>query len=578
MMRWLISSSLRARRAVVAAAVVVMAVGVWQLRDAKRDVLPEFQPVTVNVQTEALGLSAEEVEQLITVPLEQDLLDGVAWLDTIRSQSVPGLSNVELIFRPGTDLYRARQVVQERISQAAGLPNVSQPPQMLQPSASTGRVAMISLTSKELTPIQVGVLARWTIRPRLLAVPGVANVAIWGQRERQLQVLVDPQRMVEKGVTLERVISTTGNALWASPLTFLEANTPGTGGFIDTANQRLGIQHNQPISTPEELAQVAIDDTSGSHLTLGDVATVVLDHQQLIGDAIVKDGATADGSGFMVVVEKLPYANTSDVTERVEEALQGLAPGLTGLTMDTSIFRPATYVETSVDHLTRTVVVGAVLVLVVLLGLFLSWRTALVSFAAIALSFVTAGLVLRVAGVTFNAMVLVGLVVAIGVVVDDAVVTTDNIVRRLREERDRSTDGEGPSTSGIIRAASLETGRTVVWATVILVLALVPLFFLRGLSADKFLPPMAVACRGRGVRVVARRGHVHTRAVLPAARERPNESRVALAVVARARLRTARHSVRPHDSLVVRGDRRPRHSSVVSSSSPGSATGRCCHR
>ncbi|MEA2843517.1 MAG: hypothetical protein QOJ69_1188 [Actinomycetota bacterium] len=193
-MRRVVGASLSARRGVVALAVVVMALGVWQLRSAKVDTLPEFGPPTVEVQTEALGLSSEEVEQLITIPLEQDLLDGVAWLDTISSKSVPGLSSVVLVFQPGTDLYRARQVVQERISQAAGLPNVSRPPQMLQPRSASGRTAMVALSSKELSPIQIGVLARWTIRPRLLAVPGVSNVAIWGQRERQLQVLVDPQK------------------------------------------------------------------------------------------------------------------------------------------------------------------------------------------------------------------------------------------------------------------------------------------------------------------------------------------------------------------------------------------------
>ena len=494
MMRWLIGSSLKARRAVVVAAVVVMGVGVWQLRDAKRDVLPEFEPVTVNVQTEALGLSAEEVEDLITVPLEQDLLDGVAWLDKIRSQSVPGLSNVELIFEPGTDLYRARQVVQERISQAAGLPNVSQPPQMLQPTASASRVAMVSLTSATLPPIQIGVLARWEIRPRLLAVPGVANVAIWGQRERQLQVLVDPQRLADKGVTLERVISSTGNALWASPLTFLEANTPGTGGFIDTANQRIGVQHNQPISTPEALAEVAIDDPDHPNLTLGDVATVVLDHQQLIGDAIVGQGNGSDEPGFMLVIEKLPYANTAEVTQGVQEALEELAPGLGDLQMDSTVFRPATYVDSSVDHVARSVVVGAALMLLVLFGLFLSWRRALISFAAIALSYVAAALALHLAGVTFNAMVLAGLLVAIAVVVDDAVSNTENIARRVREAHAARLNGDEPSAITIIRAAAMETGRTVVWATAILGLALVPLFFLEGLSGERFFPTMAVAC------------------------------------------------------------------------------------
>jgi Cu/Ag efflux pump CusA len=262
-MRSLISGSLRARRGVIAAAAVIFAFGAWQLRGADLDSLPEFTPTVVEVQTEALGLSAEEMEQLITVPLEQDLLNGVAWMDSIRSQSVPGLSSIVMEFEPGTDLYRARQVVQERLNEAHALPNVARVPAMLQPQSSTSRAMMISLSSEQLTPIQLGVLARWTIVPRLTGVAGVSNVVIWGQKERQLQVLVDPERLARSGVTLDQVISTTGNALWASPLTFLEASTPGTGGFIDQNNQRLGVQHLSPITTADELARVAIEGSGG---------------------------------------------------------------------------------------------------------------------------------------------------------------------------------------------------------------------------------------------------------------------------------------------------------------------------
>ncbi|HEX2422827.1 MAG TPA: efflux RND transporter permease subunit, partial [Actinomycetota bacterium] len=265
-MRWLIGSSLRLRRVVVVVAAGVVVLGVAQLWHASVDTLPEFGPPTVQVQTEALGLSAPEVEQLITVPLEQDLLAGVPWLDTMRSASIPGLSSIELIFDPGTDLLRARQVVQERLTQAAGLPNVSATPHMLQPLSSTSRIMMIRLSSATVSPIEMSVLARWTIRPKLLGVQGVANVSIWGQRERQLQVQVDPDRLATYGLSLDHIIETSGNALWASPLTFLEASTPGTGGFIDTANQRLGIQHLQPITTASDLAKVPIDRASGGTL------------------------------------------------------------------------------------------------------------------------------------------------------------------------------------------------------------------------------------------------------------------------------------------------------------------------
>ena len=237
MMRRIVGGSLRYRFHVVAFAAAMMFVGIGQLRHMPVDVLPEFMPAYVTIQTEALGLSAEEVEQLITAPLEADLLNGVAWLDVIRSESVPGLSSIELLFEPGTDLMRARQMVQERLTQAHdALPKVSKAPAMLQPLSSISRVMMIGLSSKTLSLIDMSVLARWTIRPRLMGVPGVANVVIWGQRERQLQVQVEPKRLRDHGVSLLDVIATTGNALWVSPLTFLNASTPGTGGFIESPN------------------------------------------------------------------------------------------------------------------------------------------------------------------------------------------------------------------------------------------------------------------------------------------------------------------------------------------------------
>src|SRR5918999_2328031 len=273
-MRSLIEWSLRSRLLVIAAAAAIVLVGVMQLSSAPVDVLPEFSPPYVEIQTEALGLSAPEVEQFITVPLEADLLNGVAWLDSIESASVQGLSSILLTFDPGTDPIRARQMVAERLTQAHALPNVSKPPVMLQPLSSANRLMMISLSSDELSLIELSVLARWTIEPRLMGVAGVANVAIWGQRERQLQVLVDPERLSAANVTLDEVVATTGNALWVSPLTFLEASTPGTGGFIDTPNQRLNVQHLLPIKTADDLAQVPLAtdaDAGGQSLRLSDV-------------------------------------------------------------------------------------------------------------------------------------------------------------------------------------------------------------------------------------------------------------------------------------------------------------------
>jgi Cu/Ag efflux pump CusA len=465
----------------LALAAGALILGFTQLPNMAVDVLPEFTPPTVEVQTEALGLSATEVEQLITVPLEQDLLNGVAWLDSIRSQSINGLSHIQLVFEPGTDVLRARQVVQERLTQAHALPNVSKPPQMLQPLSSTNRVMMVGLSSESLSLIEQSQEARWTIKPKLMGITGVANVSTWGQRERQLQVQVDPERLRAKGVSLLDVISTTGNAQAFSPLTFLEANTPGTGGFIDGTNGRIEIQHILPFSSPKQLAQVPIEG-SGESLRLGDVATVVEDHQPLIGDAVLGDGA-----GLLMVVEKFPGANTLQVTQDVEAALDAMRPGLSGMEIDTSLFRPASYIEMAMDNLGLALIIGIILMVLMVGALLFDWRTALLSLFAVLLSLAVASLVLILRGAPFNSMVAAGLVMALVILIDDVILGATNIVGRLRRHR---LEGNGHSTARVILEAALETHGPIIYATVLILLALVPILFLDGLSGA-FLPPIA---------------------------------------------------------------------------------------
>lgn len=484
MTRWIVATSLRFRLLVVAAAAAAMVVGISQLREMPVEVLPDFTPATVEIQTEALGLSANEVEQLITVPLEQDLLNGVAFLDDIRSESVPGLSRILMVFEPGTDLYRARQVVAERLTQAHALPQVSKPPQMLQPLASASRLMLISLSSKTVPALDMSVLAKWTIAPRLVGVPGVSNVAVWGQQERQLQVQVDPERLRSQEVTLLDVIRTAGNALWVSPLTFVEASTPGTGGFIDTPNQRLGIQHLSPVTTAADLAKVRLENEAGRKLDLGDVATVVESHQPLIGDAVV-----GDGGGLLLVVERFPEANAVEVTRAVEAAIDTMRPGMSGIEFDSTVYRPASYIEQSIDNLAVALIVGAVLAALLIGAFFFRLRTALISIVAIPVSLVVAVLVLHAFGATFNAIVLVGLAAALLLVIDDAVVDVENIARRLRQQ---PRDGTGRSTAGTVVAAALEMRNTAVYVTLVMALAVVPLYFLEGLSGS-FFPDIATA-------------------------------------------------------------------------------------
>ncbi len=486
MMRWIISSSIRFRLLVLVAAAAVLSLGVVQLRAATVDALPEFSPTYVEVQTEALGLSAAEVEQLITVPLEADLLNGVAWLKHIRSESVPGLSSLVLVFEPGTDPLRARQVVNERITQAKALPNVSKPPTMLEPLSSSSRVLMIGLAPrdpKDLSLVEASVLAQWTIKPRLMAVPGVANVSIWGQRDQQLQVQVDPKRLASQDVSLAQVLTTAGNAMWVSPLSFLEASTPGTGGFIDTTNQRLGIQHVSPIVSAPDLAQVTVEDTPGRVVRLGDVSTVVTDHQPLIGDA-----AAGAAPALLLMVEKFPGANPLAVTHGLEGAIDELRPGLSGLQIDTSVFRPATFIDTAMHNVGFWLLIAAV-ALIILLGLVLfPWRTAVISMVAIVLSLLAALGVLLITGATINMIIIAGLIAATGLVVDDAIVDVERIRHRLIEERDQ---GER-STIAVVGAASLQARSAIIYATAITALAVVPVFFLGG-QAREFYRPLALA-------------------------------------------------------------------------------------
>src|SRR5262245_15456959 len=473
--------SVKYRLLVLALAAVVLFLGMGQLRKMAVDIYPEFGPVVVEVQSEALGLSAQEVAEMVTVPLEADLLSNVPFVDILSSRSVPGLSSIEIVFEPGTELLKARQVVQERLAEAmVALPGASKPPQMMQPRSSMTRAMMIGLSSKDLSLIDMSVLARWNIRPRLMGIPGVANVAIWGQREQQLQVLADPDRMQARRVPLMNVIESTANALWSSPLSFVEASVPGTGGFIDTPNQRIGIHHVSPIKSPEDLGKIAIEGRP--ELRLSDVATVVEDHQPLIGDALLKSGP-----GLILVVEKWPNASTLDVTNRVETALAAMAPGLKGVQIDSQLYRPANYIESAVDNLTIVMIAAAALILLVLIWALFDWRPALVAAITIPVSIVAATLALHFVGQSMNLMVIGGLAAALVLVIDDAVVLGSNLKRRLAAPRPPEQ-----STAQLITAALSETHGPLAFAVLIILLGLVPLFFLKGLSGALF-PPVAIA-------------------------------------------------------------------------------------
>jgi len=484
LMRWIVQASLRSRFLVAAGAVLLIAVGTLQIPNMRVDAFPEFAPTRVAIQTACLGLSTADVEALVTVPLEQ-ALNGVKGLQDMRSKSVPQLSSIELIFNQGTDEWEARQLVQERLATVQTLlPTWAAPPVMLPPVSATSRVMQIGMSSKDHSLIAMSMMAYWTIRARLLRVPGVANVAIWGERLQNLTVQVDPKRMQSHEVTLGAVMEATSDSVDHGLLKFTTASVIGTGGAIDTGTQLVGIQHVLPIVAPADLARATVESKNGTSVPIGDVAEVKEDHQPLIGDAVI-----GDSPGLLLVLEKLPWGNTLQITKGVEEAIKALEPGLPGITFDTHIFRQANFIELAIHNLTQAMLLGFLLVVVIVLGFLFEWRVAVISLLTIPLSLLATMLVLYWRGETVNTMTLAGLVIALGSVVDDAVIGVENILRRLRQHR---RAGSAKSTASIILEASLEVRRSIVYATLIIVAAAVPIFLLEGLTGA-FFRPLAVS-------------------------------------------------------------------------------------
>jgi CzcA family heavy metal efflux pump len=486
MFRWIIGSSLRFRFLVLALAGALLVFGTQQMRRMPVDVFPEFAPPKVEIQTEGIGMTAAEVEELITTPLE-DSLRGVPNVDVIRSSSVEGLSQIVLLFKMGTDLMDARQRVQERINLAVSeLPTSSGMPWMLAPLSSTSRVMKIGISSKQHEMMDLSMIAYWTIKFRLMSVPGVANIPIWGERIKALHVQPDADLMRAHNVTLEEVMETASDALDYSLLRYTKHAKTQIPGMLDTPNQRFVLQYESPVFEPSQLAEVPLKTRvkRANQPRLRDVANITWDTWPLLGDAVINDGV-----GLMMIVEKLPWANTLEVTKGVEKVLEDLKPGLPGIEIDSTIFRPATFISLSIDNLTRALIIGAILVIVVLGAFLYEWRVALISVVAIPLSLVAAGLVLYWKGVTINTMVLAGFIVALGDVVDDAIIDVENIVRRLREAR---ATGSTKSTARIILDASVEVRSAIVHATMIVVLAVTPVFFMGGLSGA-FFEPLALA-------------------------------------------------------------------------------------
>jgi len=470
--RSLVEFSLRFRGVVVALACVIVIHGISVAENAKLDVFPEFAPPQVILQTEAPGLSAEQVEQLVTRPIE-NTVNGVGNLASIRSQSIQGFSLVVAIFKDDTDVFRARQLVGERMTQVAGqLPAGVRAPVMAPLTSSTSLVIVLGLRSEKRTPMELRTFADWTVKPRLLGVPGVASVVEFGGEVREIQVQLRPERLLAYDLSVADVVSAAR-----------EATGVFGAGFIETDAQRIAIRTEGQLLTPEAIGGVVVASSRGADIRLRDVAHVVDGPEPKLGDALVNGEP-----GVLVQVWSQYGTNTKDVTAGVEAALKELTPALESSAVhvtDPPLFRPADFIDHSIHNINRSLMLGGVLVAVVLAVFLFNLRTAFISLTAIPLSLLVAVILLERLGATLNTLTLGGLAIAIGEVVDDAIIDVENIHRRLRENH---AAGSPKSAFRVVLDASLEVRSAVVYATFVVALVFLPVLGMSGVQGKMFAP------------------------------------------------------------------------------------------
>ncbi len=467
----LIALAVRFRGIVVALACLLVVYGALSLQRADYDVFPEFAPPQVNIQTEAPGFSPEQVELLVTRPIEA-AVTGLPGIQSVRSSSIQGLSAITLIFAPGSDIYRDRQLASERLaSTAQSLPQGVAAPMLTPLTTSTSTILVFGLTSERQSLMALHTTAEWTIRRKLLAVPGVADATVFGGETRSIQIQIHPDRLLRYGVATNDVLAAARNA------TGLRG-----AGVIDTKNQRIVLESKGQVLEPIAFARTVVTSSPTGRVTLGDVADVVEAPEPPIGAA-----AIMGKPGVIINISQQYGADTLTVTRAVDAALADLQPALNaqGIVLHDNLFRPATFIGTALSNIQHSLVLGGILVVVVLFLFLFNLRTAAIACTAIPLSLLTATLLLGWFGITLNTMTLGGLAIAIGEVVDDAVIGVENIVRRLRENRSLKTPR--PRAMVVIDAV-FEVRSAVVYATLAVILVFLPVIALSGLAGRLFAP------------------------------------------------------------------------------------------
>lgn len=471
MLNAIVHFSLRFRGIVIAVAIAFLGYGAYTLTQAKYNVFPEFAPPLVVIQTEAPGLSPEQVELLVTTPIETSI-NGVPGIASLRSSSIQGVSLITVTFQPSTDIYRARQLVAERLSVATTrLPQGVSAPRMTPLTSSTSTVLGIGLTSQKLSLMDLRTIVDWRMRLRLLAVPGVASVTVFGGDIQQYQIQPIPEKLIQHDLSVDEVLAAAR----------LATGVMGAG-FIDTPNQRFVMQTQGQSLTVDQLAATVVMYRNGANLTLGDIAQVQKAPEPPFGA-----GGVMGKPGVILMVDAQYGANILQVTNAVEKVVQELRSELQreGVAVEPNLFRPATFVETGLRNIRTSLAIGAVLVIVVLFLFLFNFRIAAISCAAIPLSLLAAVVVMQKMGLALNIMTLGGLAIAIGEVVDDAVIDVENVFRRLRENR----QSEHPqSATRVVFNSSIEVRSAVVYATFAVVLVFVPILTMTGVAGRIFAP------------------------------------------------------------------------------------------
>ena len=475
MLSAIVRFSLRFRGIVIALACALLVYGVFLLRSAPYNAFPDFALPQFSIQTEAPGLAPEQAEVLVTQPIE-NAINGVPGLESLRSSSIQGLSVITAVFQASTDIYRDRQVVTERLATIAGeLPSGVKPPRMTPLTSSTSWVMQVGLTSGKQSLMALRTIADWTVKPRLLAVPGVAGIETIGGQVRQLQFQFKPERLIQYGAGVDDVIAAAQRATGVRG-----------AGFIDTPNQRIILDTQGQSPAPAQISRTVLFHHNGANVTLGDVAQVEDAPAPAIGAASI-----GGQPGVILIIDAAYLANTLQVTQALDKALAELRPSLEaeGITLHPEIFRAADFIEIALHNMRDSLLIGAILVIVVLFLFLFNFRTAAISCTAIPLSLLAATIALDKMGMSLNTMTLGGLVIAIGEVVDDAVIDVENIYRRLRENR---ASGSPRPALQVVFDASLEVRSAVVYATFAVILVFFPVLTMSGL-AGRLFAPLAIA-------------------------------------------------------------------------------------